>query len=305
MRLHGFAVILLVTACRICSGGEPADAEREFRKLAGELAGFLKAADQEPAEARKLLVRLDLFATVHPASPHAPEALYRRAMLGSELLPRPERIKALQRLVKVYPASPLCEAGYFSLGEIYLDNGKPGPARDALCQLLLRYPRSRLRVTAGSMLKQIDLLGTRPQTHEARDIDGSLVKVPQDGSPTVIGFWASWSDSSVRQQQFIATLPGRFKSSRLRVVSICIDGEAQRARRVPRPKGTAQTHVLNIKGWDCALAREFRVIGVPSTFILDRSGVVRYIGAGSDGVTKAIEDMLQPAKEPHSSPRKP
>ena len=161
-----------------------------------------------------------------------------------------------------------------------------------------------MRKTVHGTLNQINLIGKSPRPMKLRDINGSVVKFPADAIPTVIGFWAAWCEPSVKQQEQIGKLRAKFGPEQLEILSICLDGDPQKVLSpFAKMDKSRRPRILASKGWDDPLAKEFRVVTVPATFVLDRHGVVRHVGMGGDGLSAAIHALLD-AEAKQKPPKK-
>ncbi|MGE0383943.1 MAG: TlpA family protein disulfide reductase [Gammaproteobacteria bacterium] len=114
------------------------------------------------------------------------------------------------------------------------------------------------------------------------------------GSVVYVDFWASWCTSCVKSFPFLGGMEREFGSAGLRVVGVNLDEAARDATDfiAAHPVGFA---LAADRTGDCP--RAFQVRAMPSSFLVDRSGIVRHVHlgfrAGDERVLRAaIESLL-------------
>lgn len=92
--------------------------------------------------------------------------------------------------------------------------------------------------------------------------------------PAVVCFWATWSPYARETVESLARLHDRYAAEGVSFVSISIDAVAAAADEIARVVGARFT-----LAWDPSrdLARRWLVSHAPSTFVLDRVGIVRAV----------------------------
>jgi thiol-disulfide isomerase/thioredoxin len=117
------------------------------------------------------------------------------------------------------------------------------------------------------------------------------------GSVVYVDFWASWCPPCTRSMPVLDDLYKRNKSRGFVVVGINKDASLAEAHKLLAK--VPVTFVLVQDGGDAA-AKAFDVKGMPSGYLVDRKGVVRYVHRGFNGdhaaaLEKEIDSLL---KEP-------
>lgn len=94
------------------------------------------------------------------------------------------------------------------------------------------------------------------------------------GKPLMLHFWASWCGTCEFEQDSISALADEWP-----VVTIAYSsGEAEEVRRYMERKGIEQwTTIVDNSG---ELAQEYGVVAVPTSYVLDKSGQVRFREVG-------------------------
>jgi peroxiredoxin len=113
------------------------------------------------------------------------------------------------------------------------------------------------------------------------------------GKVTLIDFWATWCGPCQKSFPKYQDLYVKYKASGLEIIAISVDDEGEKSK-IP---GFAKTAGAKFPvGWDSGhkAAECFGVKGMPSAFIVDKKGVVRYVHtAYKEGEDEKIEKEIK------------
>lgn len=115
------------------------------------------------------------------------------------------------------------------------------------------------------------------------------------GKIVYVDFWASWCPPCVKSFPFMNELISEFKDRGVEVVAVNLDEFPSDAEAFLSRHDT-QFSVVSDESKSCAKA--FNVKAMPSTYLIDRNGVIRHIHLGfRDDATlelkQAIEQLLE------------
>jgi thiol-disulfide isomerase/thioredoxin len=102
------------------------------------------------------------------------------------------------------------------------------------------------------------------------------------GSVVYVDFWASWCRSCTDTFPFLSALTRGLGPKGLRVVAINLDEDPRDATRF---LAEHPAEFLVASGADGACASAFGVAVMPTAFLVDRDGIVRWRNAGSRNAT--------------------
>jgi peroxiredoxin len=143
--------------------------------------------------------------------------------------------------------------------------------------------------------------GDDAPAYAAAMLDGDTVDLASlRGSPVMLNIWATWCAPCREEMPGLQTLHERFADRGLRVIGVSVDNSgAERAIR-DFAAGLGLTFTLLHDPAD-QVARRFRTVGVPETFLIDADGriVHRWIGRfdpGADDVVARVTAAL-PARD--------
>lgn len=133
--------------------------------------------------------------------------------------------------------------------------------------------------TAPPLCKLTYLDGTPAQDWEA-----------MKGQVIYIDFWASWCPPCIKSFPFMNQLTDEFQARGLQVVGVNLDEKQSDAEDFLNRLRVSFTIMFDT---DKRCARDFNVIAMPSTYIVDKRGFVRHIHHGfRPGETEALRELI-------------
>ena len=109
-------------------------------------------------------------------------------------------------------------------------------------------------------------------------INGQKVSLASfKGKPVILNFWASWCTSCREESEMLETFWQIWKDKGIQVIGIAVQDTPEAAREFAQKAG--KTFVLGIDE-SGKVGIDYGVYGVPETFFIDASGIIRYKEAG-------------------------
>jgi thiol-disulfide isomerase/thioredoxin len=133
---------------------------------------------------------------------------------------------------------------------------------------------------------------------EGMDANGKRFRLSDyKGKVVLLDFWASWCDHCIRLVPHEVALVKSLENKPFVLLGVNADETLEAL------KSAEQKHRLNWRSWwdrDNAIQRRWGVEGLPTLFVIDHKGVVRYRfeGAGptiEEDLEAAIKDLLRKA----------
>lgn len=107
--------------------------------------------------------------------------------------------------------------------------------------------------------------------------EGKTISLKESlGKVTIIDFWASWCAPCRQENPNVVALYNEFHSKGLNIIGVSLDregGSAQWKEAIAKDK-LAWNHISNLKFWEDPIAKQYNVQSIPSTFILDKNGII-------------------------------
>jgi cytochrome c biogenesis protein CcmG, thiol:disulfide interchange protein DsbE len=135
------------------------------------------------------------------------------------------------------------------------------------------------------------LVGAQAPPFNEATLDEREVSVPGYLSThvTVIDFWASWCGTCQETMPALEALYRDRRNEGLVVVGVSVDENEELAARGAEALGASFPIVFD-EGQ--RLAATFAIRQVPTTFVVDRAGVVRWVGSDPASVRRAVAALL-------------
>lgn len=133
---------------------------------------------------------------------------------------------------------------------------------------LLCVATSALALESGARMPDIGLNDLRGQAISAASLRGKVV---------VVDFWASWCAPCREEMPILQRLYNTYRAQGLVVVGVSVDREASNARTFVDRLGVTFPIIHDAQH---QLAGRFAPPKMPSSYIIDRRGVVRHVHAG-------------------------
>jgi len=135
------------------------------------------------------------------------------------------------------------------------------------------------------------LLGQSAPRFDAVSLDNQTVMVPAFGGAkaTVLDFWASWCGSCQVTMPSLERLYRDRRRSGLVVLGISVDEHPEQALNGAYQFGVTFP-IVHDRGQD--LQATFGVSQVPTTFVLDASGRVRFVGSDPESIKRAVSALM-------------
>lgn len=97
------------------------------------------------------------------------------------------------------------------------------------------------------------------------------------GQVVVLNFWATWCNPCQEELPEFERLQRRYGKRGLKILSVSLDGNIENVRSFLKKNDLKLTALWDQKK---RLAAAYNVEAMPSTYIIDRYGVVRYVHKG-------------------------
>ena len=134
--------------------------------------------------------------------------------------------------------------------------------------------------------------GTRAPEIRATDLDGNRFQLSRmRGKVVVVDFWASWCEPCGDAMPVLDRLYQRYKEHGLVVVGVNVDREERNARQFLR---RTRVSFPIVRDGEHGFASRYSPPTMPSTYVIDRRGVVRHVHAGfRSGDAEQLERMVR------------
>ncbi len=156
----------------------------------------------------------------------------------------------------------------------------------------MRHVFALVVLTAVASTARADLKsGDRARDFEQKTLSGQTLKLSQlRGKVVLLDFWASWCEPCKRELPILAKMAPRLREKGVEIVAVNIDEKQANADDFIRSHAPGLTVVYDK---DHAIVGQYEPPKMPSSFVIDKDGVIRAVNAGFDtGDETKIEKQL-------------
>ena len=126
------------------------------------------------------------------------------------------------------------------------------------------------------------------------DLNGKSVSLSElKGKVVLIDFWASWCGPCRRNNPHLVKLYNKYHEKGLEIYGVSLDEDMEDWKNAVHHDKINWIQVIDDKGWQSPAASLYGVDMIPSSFLLDRQGIVRTINAEGPDLESSIKDLLK------------
>lgn len=126
-----------------------------------------------------------------------------------------------------------------------------------------------------------------------KTLDGDTVELRALGGRVVlIDFWASWCAPCIRELPHLQEIYSAHAAEGFEIVGISLDSDAELAADYVAEKEISWPTAHAPDGWQGGIVTSYGVNALPSTWLYDRKGVLRYYNVHGDDLGRAVEELL-------------
>ncbi|MCG3204686.1 MAG: Thiol-disulfide oxidoreductase ResA [Elusimicrobia bacterium] len=114
-----------------------------------------------------------------------------------------------------------------------------------------------------------------------KSMDGKEVKLSDfDGMVVLVNFWASWCPPCKKEFPELNELANEYKGQGAKVVGINLDKSVSRVEKFLEKVGSKPDAMIILLDPDSKVVANYVARSMPSSFIVDKNGVIRYVHFG-------------------------
>jgi peroxiredoxin len=126
------------------------------------------------------------------------------------------------------------------------------------------------------------------------DLHGKLVSLSElKGKVVLIDFWASWCGPCRQNNPHLKKLYNKYHSKGLEIYGVSLDEDVESWKKAVRHDKLIWIQVIDEKGWEAPSASAYSVDMIPTSFLIDRQGIIRTINAEGPDLESSVRDLLK------------
>jgi len=138
------------------------------------------------------------------------------------------------------------------------------------------------------------MIGESAPLFTLKKLDGNEVSLSSfKGKPVFLNFWATWCPYCMKERKELDALHSAYKDKDLVIISVSLDKSEKTLRSFMKRHPAEYVVLTDTKMTSGAM---YGVSGFPTTFLIDREGIIRYNAPGyrewSSSISTSIIDKL-------------
>jgi len=126
------------------------------------------------------------------------------------------------------------------------------------------------------------------------DLNGKTVSLSEfKGKVVLLDFWASWCGPCRHNNPKLVKLYNKFHDKGFEIYGVSLDEDTKGWKKGVRSDKLSWVQVIDDKGWQASSIATYGIDFIPSSFLIDRNGIIRTINAEGPELESSVMDLLK------------
>jgi peroxiredoxin len=123
--------------------------------------------------------------------------------------------------------------------------------------------------------------------------EGKKIKLADyRGKVVLLDFWASWCMPCKIEMPNVIKVYDDYHKKGFEIIGISLDADKAQFEEFTKANHMTWPQIYDGKGWQSDLGSRYAVASIPSTFLLDKQGKIRYKNVRGEELRSAVQELL-------------
>ena len=136
-------------------------------------------------------------------------------------------------------------------------------------------------------------IGSRPKDFTVTLTDGDAFTLSeQKGTVIMVDFWSTSCPPCIEELPNLRKIYAENKDKGFEIISISLDDDAEKLNAFLTENPMPWKRVFSGRAWSDDVARSYQIDWIPSIWLVDKAGTLRYFDVRGDDLKTAIEELV-------------
>ena len=132
-------------------------------------------------------------------------------------------------------------------------------------QQILRFINNEETVSEGKKAPYFNILNAKGETVNLNNFNGKYL---------LLNFWASWSNSSRKENPIINSIYKRYGKNHFAIVNISLDTDKKQWKDAIKSDSLTGEQICDFFGWSSTTAQQYGIESLPANVLIDPQGII-------------------------------
>lgn len=278
----------------------------EYDRVLWHVDRIKKSKPKTQEEGEKLLnewkALLVSFIKKYPSHEKSQSLRLELKQLHSMLQELPEALAVLEDVIKYNEDENFNErllAEKIVLTDAYLKQEFTEEKKKDLVELIKqyreKYETGQFKDVIKGIERTMDLrIGQPVIEFKTKDTKGKDFSFNQyKGKVLLLDFWASWCKPCTIEMPNVISIYNKYHSKGFEIVGVSMDQDLDAMKEYLKNNKISWRQIADGKGWNSEFGRYYNIKSIPSTFLIDRNGIIRYTNLRGEALEKAVKELIE------------